>query len=135
MKKHTHIQAGAAFHCPHCQNDSIAKCSKEYEGFSLKREYLACALCQAEIAAPATDCGTETKAEPSALQALFADNHTADKQNVGELLEDDGQRRFCKNCLHNFFTAFKCFCNLHQKEVEPLHDCPDFSPKKRLSSL
>ncbi|NMA43339.1 MAG: hypothetical protein GX946_08140 [Oligosphaeraceae bacterium] len=136
MNKQSHIQAGAAFRCPYCQSDSIAKENKEYEGFKLKRVFLACALCQAELdVAPVAEADDKAKNKTNKLQALFAQDCTTARPDVGELLDDDGQRHFCKNCLHNFFTAFKCFCNLHQQEVEPLHDCPEFSPKKKITEL
>jgi transcriptional regulator of met regulon len=75
------------------------------------------------------------KPAPGKLASLFADAEESDTPVISELLSDDQERRFCKNCRHNFITPFKCHCNLHQKEVEPLQDCPDFQPKNKISSI
>lgn len=139
MSTNKPISEGDFFLCPHCQTSSFAKSHSEYDGFSLKRRYLACAFCQAEIGikkeAKATDKPTAKSHAAEKLSSLFGEVQTADEPVMSELLSDDKQRHFCKNCRHNFVTPFKCHCNLHQKEVEPLHDCPDFEAKKTATSL
>ena len=133
------ISEGDSFTCPYCQSASIAKSKTEYDGFIAKRKYLVCAFCGAELIPPGNEQKTKKKTakhpEPEKLSSLFGEDGTTDAPVISDLLSDDRQRRFCKNCKHNFITPFKCYCELHQKEVEPLQDCPDFEPKARLDSL
>lgn len=133
------ILEGDSFTCPHCQSSSIAKLKTEYEGFTVKRSYLICAFCQAELNTDKKKDKTAQiplkKPAPEKLASLFGEADEADTPVISELLSDDQERRFCKNCLHNFITPFKCHCNLHQKEVEPLQDCPDFEPKNKAASI
>jgi len=133
------ISEGDSFTCPHCQSASIAKLKTEYEGFSVKRSYLVCAFCQAELFAdkkPAKQRKAPVK-NPSSekLSSFFGERADTSGPAMSELLSDDQDRRFCKNCRHNFITPFKCHCNLHQKEVEPLQDCPDFAAKSKAASI
>jgi hypothetical protein len=139
MSTNNSISEGDSFTCPYCQAGSFAKSRTEYEGFSVKRVYLVCAFCQAEISGNGK--GDKTAKSPAKstgsnkLSSLFGQSQATDKPGMAELLSDDNERRFCKNCRHNFITPFKCHCNLHQKEVEPLHDCPDFEPKTKITKL
>jgi len=133
------ISEGDSFTCVHCRSSSFAKLKTEYEGFTIKRSYLVCAFCQAEIYA---DKKSEKTAQVPAkkpavgkLSSLFGEVGETDKPVISELLEDDKERRFCKNCRHNFITPFKCHCNLHQKEVEPLEDCQYFEPKRKVDTI
>ena len=139
MSNKQSISEGDSFTCPHCHSASFAKSQTEYEGFSVKRVYLVCAFCQAEIGDNGkSDKTTKSPAKSTGsnkLSSLFGQSQATDKPGMAELLSDDNERRFCKNCRHNFITPFKCHCNLHQKEVEPLHDCPDFEPKTRITKL
>ncbi len=133
------ISEGDSFTCPHCQSLSFAKLKTEYEGFTARRAYLVCAFCLAEL----LPNEKESKADkapvkshcPEKLSSLFGETGAGDEPVISELLLDDQERRFCKDCLHNFITPFKCHCDLHQKEVEPLQDCPDFEAKSKTTSL
>jgi hypothetical protein len=133
------ISEGDSFTCARCQSSSFAKLKTEYEGFTIKRSYLVCAFCQAELYADnereKTPQAPVKKPAAGKLSSLFGEAGETDKPVISELLEDDKERRFCKNCRHNFITPFKCHCNLHQKEVEPLHDCQDFEPKRKVDTI
>jgi hypothetical protein len=126
------IREGGSIFCEACQSKSIAQLEKEYEGFTVKRQYLLCALCRAELVqnkAAQSEVKPSQKKPASALADLFAVSEDKDSKSFSALLADDNVRRFCKDCKYNFITAFKCFCELHKKEVEPLSDCSDFVKK------
>lgn len=133
------ISEGDSFTCPHCQSVSIAKQKTEFDGFTVKRTYLVCAFCQAELAASKKPSKPGKKSVtsplPDQLSSLFGASSDGGKPDISDMLSDDQERRFCKNCCHNFITPFKCHCNLHQKEVEPLQDCPDFEPKRKVDTI
>ena len=105
------ISEGDSFTCPHCQSPSIAKLKTEYDGFTIKRSYLVCAFCQAELYA---DKKKDKRAQvpvkkpaPGKLASLFADAEESGAPVISDC-SDDQERRFCKNCRHNFITPFKC---------------------------
>ncbi|MFA6816506.1 MAG: hypothetical protein WCS73_09465 [Lentisphaeria bacterium] len=45
--------------------------------------------------------------------------------------QDPGLLSFCKNCAHHFENPFRFHCVLHNKDVNPMDDCPDFTPLKK----
>ncbi|MFA6931418.1 MAG: hypothetical protein WCT05_13920 [Lentisphaeria bacterium] len=139
MPDKKNISEGDSFTCPQCHSASIARMESEYDGLTIKRKFLVCAFCRTELPSPAKEKNTgkriEKRVDQKKLSLLFGDSQAPEEPVIADLLADDHERRFCKNCRHNFITPFKCHCNLHHKEVEPLQDCPDFEPKKKLSSL
>lgn len=139
MSDKKNISEGDSFTCAQCHSTSIARMESEYSGLTIKRKFLVCAFCRAELPSPTKEKsagkGIEKRIAQGKLASLFGGSQATEEPVISDLLADDRERRFCKNCRHNFITPFKCHCNLHQKEVEPLQDCPDFKPKKNLSSL
>jgi len=131
---------GDSFFCQHCQARSVVKSKREYTDFTVTREYLVCAFCQHELPAPDTaPAGKAPALAPArprnALSELLGDDAVPEQADAAALLQDNQERRFCKNCDYNFLTPFKCQCTLHHREVEPMQDCPDFSPKKSRSGI
>jgi len=129
------MQTGQHFKCPHCKSDSILKTKRELSGFTVIREYLACAFCGAEIKCEASpeSFSEPVSAKPSALDSLFG-GKAAESSTHHNLFGDEAvSKRFCKNCAHHAFNAFTCRCEKHEKEVEPLDDCSDFEPMKQSS--
>ncbi|NLZ64143.1 MAG: hypothetical protein GX902_10085 [Lentisphaerae bacterium] len=134
------LASGDTFFCQHCQARSVAKIKREYTDFTVTREFLVCAFCQHEIpaqaSAPAGNAPAKAPAPPrNALAELLGDEPVPEQVDAATLLQDSQERRFCKNCDYNFLTPFKCQCTLHRREVEPMHDCPDFIPKKSRSEI
>lgn len=125
---------GASFHCTHCGNDSIAKKENVMEGWRCVGTRLVCALCGAPLAAEdVSSAGTSALSDASASAKRSLDGaasflgtsleELAPKLDLGE---SDG--RFCKNCEHFLRHPFQSRCLLHDRDVEPMEDCSDFSP-------
>ena len=66
---------------------------------------------------------------PSALDSLFGGASPEDDRPRLSDFGEEAERRFCRNCRHSFLNAFVCRCTRTGQEVEPMADCPDFSPR------
>ncbi len=96
------------------------------DGWVKKGEVLKCAACNALVedltaAAPSADKSAEIKAESNALSALLGET-LAKTENPLESVE----KRFCRDCKHRVMNAFRIYCSLHDKDVSPMDDCPDY---------
>lgn len=127
----TQFKKGMQITCPHCQQDSIVKQQTEMDGWTKVGTYLSCALCgerlqnaKSETATPPAS-KTDTGGKKNLLDFLGTD-----EESQKELLTDDGQRCFCRDCSHLLEHPFKVYCLLHKKTVNPMDDCPDFQRKK-----
>ncbi len=93
--------------CPYCRQESAVKLVKQYDGFTLVGEVRTCAFCGRELA---------------------DEELTYLKEKIPEGLRQKGQRRNCYLCEHYVVNPFLQKCVLHNREVEALDSCPDFSP-------
>ncbi len=116
------MKNGDPFKCPGCGEDSILKLRRKMDGFRCTGEVLCCMLCGAEIA-PVTPAAPEEKTKPDPLAAMLGV-----KQDAPLRLEDDGMRRFCRDCRHYIHHPFLSRCDRHGRAVDPMGDCPDFLP-------
>lgn len=135
------VKAEKAY-CPHCEAETLVHEERLYDGLVVRGLRRCCAFCRAElepvagVAKPASagrSAGPDKGVSPRGLAALWGDEAAdSDHQPAavrGFLQDNPAAEAFCKNCRHSFLTPFCCQCVLHRKEVDPMHDCPDFSPK------
>ena len=94
--------------CPYCGQESAVEMVKQYDGFTLVGEVKTCAFCGHELAEE---------------ELRFIEDR------IPESLRQKGQRRNCYLCEHYVVNPFLQKCVLHNKEVEALDSCPQFSPK------
>lgn len=127
------IKKGQQIVCPHCQNDSIVIQKKELDGWTVKEEYLACALCSAKLADIELDLQVESNHDSSKnidkLSDLFG-GEVVDKITPLEILGDLSSEKFCRDCKHCIIHPFLNRCHLHGKEVELMADCQDFEQRQ-----
>ena len=128
------MKPGDQFDCPHCGKDSFLKKETLMEGWTRAGEVLKCASCGAVIqrldeAAPSAspkDRGSG-RAGLDALSALLGgDTGTGPAAPEGFL---DQERKFCRDCAYRIATAFRMRCGRHDRDVNPMDDCPDFTPR------
>ena len=96
--------------CPYCRQESAVKMVKQYDGFTLVGEVRTCAFCGQELA---------------------DEELTYLKDEIPESLRQKGRRRNCYLCKHYVVNPFLQKCVLHNREVEALDSCPDFSPQSQ----
>lgn len=121
---------GESFHCSACGRDSIAKAQKTMDGWRCTGELIVCAFCKAPVGQPKADA---TGAAAKAAAGAAALNRLADlldaKPTAAPQFADTTKGRFCKDCRHFLRHPFYSRCLLHERPVEPMDDCDDFSAR------
>ena len=126
------MKPGQSFDCAACGRNSFLKKESVLEGWVKKGEVLKCAACGAVV--EVLD-GAAEKRQPDredvsvrtdALAALLGE--TGPEKNPGRDLFRE-EKRFCRDCVHRVANAFRMRCALHDRDVHPMEDCPDFSPR------
>lgn len=128
----TQFTKGMQFNCPHCNQDSLVKLETEMDGWTKVGEYFACAMCSEKLqdveeeAAPTPNTSDVDDSRKKSLLDFLG----TDESSREEILDDDGKRRFCRDCTHLLEHPFKVYCLLHKKSINPMDDCPEFNRKK-----
>lgn len=123
---------GESFHCATCGRDSIAKTQNLMDGWRCVGEAVVCAFCKAPVGAPlqrqakSTDKGTSPDAASAAALSRLASFLDTTPEAAPEFTDKD-RGRFCKDCRHYFKHPFYSRCLFHDKPVEPMDDCDDFT--------
>ena len=94
--------------CPYCRQQSAVKIVKQYDGFTPVGEIKTCAFCG---------------------HVLEEEDLAYIRDAIPEGLRPAGERRSCYLCEHYVVNPFLQKCVLHDREVEALDSCPEFSPK------
>lgn len=92
--------------CPHCRQESAVSVVKIYDGFTEVGETVNCAFCGYEF-------GEE---EPEVI-----------KERPPGWVDDKDLKKVCHRCRHYVINPFVQKCVLHQREVEALDTCAEFS--------
>ena len=122
------MKPGEEVICPHCGAEAFLVKKSEMDGWTKLGDILACSACKAKIAdlpgkeaakAAAQDAG-------KAKLAAFLGTQAEDKKRI---VAKEDEKRFCRDCAHLIEHPFLTRCDLHQKNVNTMDDCPDFKPK------
>lgn len=123
------MKVGDPWECPHCGKSSFLKKESLMDGWKKVGEVLKCASCGAAVetlpAEKKADAPLEKTSKTDALSALFGGIAVEKKENPLENTE----RRFCRDCRHRVMNAFRIYCTHHEKDVNPMDDCPDFEKR------
>jgi hypothetical protein len=128
------MKPGEQITCPHCGAESFLVKKSLLDGWTKIGEILACSACAAKIAdltAKPTEndpSGRADKPESAKLAALLGTDTLL--QARPKLTAAEDEKRFCRDCDHLIKHAFLCHCTLHDRDVNPMDDCPDFTPIK-----
>jgi len=120
--------------CPHCGKNVFAVKVPVMEGWTKKGEVLKCATCGAVLGPcaaektpdPASDDAFASKRQ--ALAALLGDDTPSERPAPGFLTEE---KHFCRDCAHRVMNAFRIRCMKHDRDVNPMEDCPDFRAREK----
>lgn len=96
-------------------------------------EYCACSLCGARLtdeAVASSDCPPQ-KMESGSTDQLADFLGASEKKEAKVVIEDDGERRFCRDCIEFLPHPFQDRCARHQRPVNPMDDCPDFCRRQK----
>ena len=123
---------GQQIECPHCGREAIVQVKTEMDGWEKLGECLACNICSEKLAdLPGPDKKADKPKDDSGKN-VFADflgtDSTLEKNE--NYLGDVSNRQFCKDCQNFVENPFYTRCMLHEKDVGPMDDCPDYTARK-----
>ncbi|OGV34806.1 MAG: hypothetical protein A2020_09805 [Lentisphaerae bacterium GWF2_45_14] len=124
------MKQGDSIDCPLCGKNSFLKKVPVLDGWTKKGDILACAACSGKIAdlppvGLAGNTGVQKGKSVSALESLLGEKHSATPRI--EAAEDE--KSFCRDCKSYIVHPFMNRCGRHNKDVNPMSDCPDFIKK------
>ena len=125
------MKAGDEVKCPHCGASSFLVKKPVMEGWTKRGDLLACASCGgkvADLAAPAVEA--EAKGDGSKQLDKLASFLGTSKVEHKTLKADEKELRFCRDCQHFIAHPFLNRCDLRDRNVNPMDDCGQFTPKK-----
>lgn len=115
--------------CPHCGKNTFAVREAVMDGWTKKGEVLKCASCGKVIGPCAEEADKEQEAtegsagKRQALAALLGGDDAPETTSAAFLSEE---KHFCRDCAFRVMNAFRIRCMKHEKDVNPMDDCPDF---------
>lgn len=124
---------GQQVRCSHCGRDTLLAVRAEMDGWRKVGEMYVCSLCGAKLGS--VEAVAAAKTRPVAADQQGRDKvadflGTSSERVREELVADDGVRRFCKDCEHLYQHPFHLRCLLHNRDVKPMSDCPDFALRR-----
>lgn len=126
------MKAGDSFDCPHCGRNTFLKKETVMDGWVRRGEVLKCVSCGAVIEEVKEEKKTE-KVSPLENDAArrFKSLLGAEFEEKVELHAAADEKKFCRDCAHLIAHPFLTRCMKFGKEVNPMDDCPSFTPKKK----
>ncbi len=123
------MKEGDKITCPLCGEETFVKSESMLDGWTVKGKILKCAICGGKLADESDEPEEAVEEKKSAgLSALanFLDTEVeeAPSHNISQDV-----RRFCKDCANFIEHPFRTRCGLWDKEVDPMDDCEQFTPK------
>ena len=116
------MKPGDSFDCPHCGKNTFLKKETVMEGWTRKGEVLKCVSCGAVI--------EELKEEKTEKKVSPLENDAALKFK-SLLGEEFGKKPEIKAAAdEKKFCPFLTRCMKFARDVNPMDDCPSFTPKK-----
>jgi len=122
------MKPGDSWDCPKCGRNTFLKKTSVMDGWTKKGDILSCASCGEKVAdlAESPAAGEREKAAAQKLSGLFG-GETVAKVTIDS---DASEKSFCKDCALLVPHPFLLRCSKHNKEVNPMDDCPDFVRKQ-----
>ncbi|MCK5801556.1 MAG: hypothetical protein KAI66_01930 [Lentisphaeria bacterium] len=124
MSDITEYRPGDSIVCPSCGRESAVKLHRKMDGWTCVGEFFICALCKAELA-PAAGSSVPSRSDNEKSVDALADFFGTTVEETAKLDVENSQ--FCRDCIHYYSNPFASQCMLHERKVEPMQDCGDFS--------
>ena len=121
------MRAGEKIICPRCGEATVVKSKPKMEGWTRVGDVLVCALCGAEVGAPAPDAERRANAASTAALAALLGETAAPKVRLDPGSE---HRRFCRNCRHRIEHPFVLRCGRDGRVIDPGDCCEHFTEEK-----
>lgn len=121
------MKAGDTYNCPDCKSNTFLKKESVMDGWEKKGEILCCASCSKKVSDVKTEKNTNGKSDENSKSSSLAAFLDIEKEEKPILSSSDDEKRFCRDCGHFIKHPFLTRCSLHEKDVNPMDDCPDFT--------
>ena len=126
------MKPGQLFDCPHCGKNTFLMKEAVMDGWTKKCDVLKCSSCGTvieEIKEETVVTGQSGKdnSKRNALAALFGEEPEDHKVANADFFNTE--KKFCRDCQFRVMNAFRIRCGKHEKDVNPMDDCPDFKPR------
>ena len=108
----------------------MAKLKNKLDGFRKIGEVLVCMLCGAELGSPEVPDSAGTAQDNKKLNDLSLLLGAAPSARA-RLTAADDEKRFCKDCAHFLPHPFVDRCELDNRPVEAMDDCPQFTQRNK----
>ena len=129
------MKPGDQFNCPHCGKSSFLKRESVLDGWKKTGEVLKCVSCSATIEEIKPPSPLERPAPgPGVGMSKLASLLGAEPEVKPKIVAKESEKRFCRDCAHLVAHPFLCRCAFHNRDVNPMDDCPDFKLKKSKDS-
>lgn len=128
MEKKNGMQAGGEIKCPHCGMDAFLVKKSLMIDWKKTGDILACSSCSktiCEYTVPVADKDKPKDVKKSKLMSLLG----TEEEKKLKIETSDDEKRFCRDCVNFICHPFLSRCCLHNKNVEPMDDCPEFHRK------
>ncbi len=128
------MKAGDEIICKYCGENSFLVKKILMDGWTKSGEALICSSCSKVIEKiDITNKALENNNKNSLnkFANFLGEEEVLRKPNINT--EEDSN--FCRDCKHYISHPFLDRCSLHQKEVNPMDDCPLFSKKEKTEEL
>lgn len=122
---------GQVITCPACGEETVVTVRTEMDGWTRIGESFACKMCDATLGRVSGSPPAATANRNASLDRLagFLDTIADEKT---EVMDDDGERRFCRDCRHFLDHPFQTRCIHHNRDVSPMGDCADYQPRPQV---
>lgn len=119
------MKQGEEVDCVHCGKSTFVVKKSVMDGWTKIGDVFACSLCDAKLADVEYEEVEREKKISQASSALAGFLDTEPEEKV-TLVAEGSEAHFCRDCDNLIVHPFLIRCELYDKDVDPMGDCPDF---------
>ena len=123
------MKPGEQITCPHCENDAFATKKTLMDGWTNLGEVLACSACDKKVGDLDDSIPFEDKT--SSAKSALSDFLGVEEEKQKEFEVSEEEKYFCRDCGHYIEHPFLTRCQLFDKKVSPMDDCPEFKKREK----
>ena len=119
------MKQGEEVECIHCGKSTFVVKKSVMDGWTKTGDIFACSLCDAKLADVEDEAVERDNRSSQASSALAGFLDTEPEEQI-ELVAEGSEAHFCRDCDNLIVHPFLIRCELYDKDVDPMGDCPDF---------
>lgn len=123
------MKVGDNWNCPRCGKNSFLKRESVLDGWRKIGEILKCASCGMTVEEITPEPAAASSAPAPEKKHALADLLGGAEETVKPDIFAGEEKRFCRDCAFRVANAFRLYCTQHDREVNPMDDCPEYQPR------